>query len=473
MAGHMEHRGGDKWRLSVFVGRDADGKQIRKRKTFVGTDRQAEKELARFLTEVEKGQALGATKYTLESFVEIWLHDYAEKNLAPKTLFRYKEMLTTRIIPALGHIKIEKIRPVHVLEFHNAMQESGAKLSGKYIALPSLAPLLSQYRTYKLKAQAAGVPESTIRWILSGKTTTRAEEISAALGVKLDSIFKQQEQAHKPLSPMTILHHHRLLSTILNHAVQWQIIADNPAARVKPPKVKKTRVACYDEAQTMALLDALDREPEESYSFKVIIALAIHTGLRRGELMGLEWCDVNSEQSTIEVRQSSQYVPSEGVITKEPKNETSERLVSVPAPVIALLRNYKTHQNAQQLKVGNKWQDSKRLFTTWDGQPMHPDTISKWLPDFLKRHDLPHITLHGLRHTSATLLIGQGVHAKTISTRLGHSNISTTMDIYGHALKSADKGAADKLDNLFGSRGTNGGTTAQKVPQNGLTTPNA
>lgn len=124
-------------------------------------------------------------------------------------------------------------------------------------------------------------------------------------------------------------------------------------------------------------------------------------------------------------------------------------MVSVPDSVIALLKKYKSEQAEERLKVGDLWQGSGRLFTTWDGSPMHPDTISRWFPKFLQRYNLPPLPFHGLRHTAATLLIGQGVHAKTISARLGHSSISTTMNIYGHALRSADREAADKLDILF------------------------
>jgi integrase len=181
----------------------------------------------------------------------------------------------------------------------------------------------------------------------------------------------------------------------------------------------------------------------------MLITLALSTGLRRGELLGLEWRDLDFEKNTLEVRQSSQYLPGTGLITKDPKNETSKRLISVPESVVALLKQYKAYQSEEQLKIADLWQGSNRVFTTWDGKPMHPDTVSGWFPEFLNRHGLPRIRLHDLRHTSATLLIGQGLHAKTISSRLGHANISTTMDIYGHALKSADKEAAEKLDRLF------------------------
>ena len=403
MVGHIEPRG-KSFRLVVSGGRDKDGKQIKYTKTIKGvTPKEAEKELALMVAEIEKGQFADSKKLNLNDFVARWLKDYAQKRLAPKTLYRYKELLDKRILPALGHMRIDQIRPLHIMKFYNNLQEEGMRLDGK--------------------------PGT--------------------------------------LSDRTILHHHRLLSSIMQDAVEWQVIHSNPLTRVPTPKVKRKPAPCYDEEQTILLFQALDNEPMK---YKVIIFLDIASGLRRGELMGLTWDNVNFKDSTIEVECSSQYLPGQGTFTKDPKNETSKRIISIPSSVMALLKEYKKHQSEEKLIVGSLWHDSNRLFTTWDGKPMHPDTVSKWFPKFLKRYNekvkndeyipdsekenlyLPPITFHGLRHTSATLLIGQGLHVKTISSRLGHSNISTTMDIYGHTLKKADQEAADKLDYLFGNK---------------------
>ncbi|KKM12917.1 integrase [Clostridiales bacterium PH28_bin88] len=383
MAGSLEQRGKNRWRLVVSCGMDANGKQVKKTKTVTATSRrEAEKELAKLVAEIEKGLFVEPSRLTFADFVERWLRDYAETSLAPKTLFRYKQLLSSRILPAMGHLKLEQIKPLHLMEFYSNLQEDGIRADGK----------------------TGG------------------------------------------LSEKTILYHHRVISSILQDAVEWQVLPANPASRVKPPKAPRKQAASYDEEQTAALLEAAAREP---LKYRVMIVLEVATGLRRGELMGLEWKDVNFERGTIEVRQTSQYLPDQGVFTKEPKTETSKRMIAVPSSVMALLKEYRTHQLEERLKAGDLWKGSDRLFTTWDGQPMHPDTISKWFPKFLKRHWLPPLPFHGLRHTSTTLLIAQGVNVKNISTRLGHASISTTMDIYGHALKSADREAADKLDHLF------------------------
>jgi integrase len=176
-------------------------------------------------------------------------------------------------------------------------------------------------------------------------------------------------------------------------------VAGQPCFRVKPPKITKKQVACYDEEQTGALLQAAS---EESLNLQVLINLAIASGLRRGELMGLEWQDINFIENTLRVQRSSQYLPGNGVFTKEPKTETSKRVLSVPGSVMALLKLFKASQAEERLKAGDNWKDTGRLFVTWDGKPMSPDIISSWFPQFLKKHGLPHVPFHGLRHTSAT-----------------------------------------------------------------------
>jgi len=360
--------------------------------------------------EVNNPQYIEPTKSTFKEFAERWMRDYGEKNLAPKTLHRYKQILESRVYPAMGHLKIEQIKPAHLMEFYKNLQESGIR----------------------------------------------------------------KDKRPGGLSDKTILYHHRVISSILQDAVQWQVITSNPAARVKPPKVQRKQAAVYDEEQVKTLLAALDAEDPK---YRLLINLALFTGLRRGEIMGLEWQDVDFDAGTIKVQQTSQYVPKKGVITKSPKNETSARLLSIPSFIVDMLKQHKKEQAKMQLKVGDLWQGSERIFTTWDGRPMHPDTISKWFRNFLeqaaihkkcgktigsatecphckkpvKAEDiikLPPLPFHGLRHTAATMLINQNIPLKNIAGRLGHADIRTTGNIYSHYLQSADKAIADTLENI-------------------------
>jgi integrase len=370
-----------------------DDKQIRKRRTVHVTGKtetekrkEAERALAEFTIEIERGLVVDGKKITFKEFVERWLKDYAEINLAPKTLFRYKEILDSRILPSIGHIKIDQLRPTHIIEFENMLREPGIRLDKK--------------------------PGG--------------------------------------LSEKTILQHHRIISSILSDAVEWQVIFSNPAERVKPPKVPKKKAACYDEEQITALLDALDKLPLKHLKYRVMAELALTTGLRRGELGGLEWeKDINFDKCTLQVHQASQYLPGKGCFIKDPKNETSERLIAVPASTMALLKTWKTEQTKQRLRVGDQWIGEDWVFTTWNGKRINPDRFTQWFTWFLENNNLPHVPLHSMRHTSATALIAEGVDIQEVSGRLGHANTSTTGVIYSHFLKSADRAAADKMEGIL------------------------
>jgi integrase len=280
MTGSIEWRGKNSCRLIVSCG-VKDKKQIKKQRTVHVTGRtetekrkEAERALAEFTVEIERGLVIDGKKLTFKEFVDRWLKDYAETNLAPMTLSRYKDLLDNFILPSIGHIKIGQLRPTHIIEFEAMLRENGIRRDGK----------------------PGGFSEKTI------------------------------------------LYHHRIINSVLNDAVQWQLLFSNPGARVKPPKVPKHQATCYDEDQMVTLLGILDQVPSKFLKYRVMVDLALATGLRRGELMGLEWKDIDVDNCTLEVRQASQYLPGKGCFVKDPKNETSKRLISVPANSIALLK---------------------------------------------------------------------------------------------------------------------------------------
>ena len=268
------------------------------------------------------------------------------------------------------------------------------------------------------------------------------------------------------LSSNTISHYHRLLSSMLTCAVQWQVISSNPASRVKPPKVEKKEPKNYDEDVVAKMLLLLDKE---HIRLKAILYLVLFIGMRLGELSGLEWKDIDLKSNTIQIRRASQYIndknkqKDERVNAKDPKNPTSKRAIAISPVITKILKQYKAWQNEQRLKVGDLWQkkekelfgddyDNDRLFTKWDGSPIFPDTPSKLFQKFREKHNLPPLTFHQLRHTNASLLIAQGIDITTVGKRLGHSTPATTMKIYAHALQRPDREAAQKLENIIMNR---------------------
>lgn len=392
MAGSIEKRGKDSYRLSCIAGYNLQGKPIKKTKTIHGTIKDAKIELAKFVADVQKGMYVEGKSLKFEDFVEIWKRDYGSKELAPSTYNRYLGMLNSRIIPYFSHFHVDKIKPTDIMQFYDLLSRDTQIIRKKNN---------------------------------NGKKTG------------------------KPLSSKTIVEHHRLLHAMLQRAVYWQMIVSNPAERVQPPKTKKPKRKYYDDEQSKALVSNLMELTEDQFKYKVAIILTVFTGVRLGELMGLEWNDINFREGIVSINRSSQYLAEKGVFTKTPKTESSIRDVAIPKFVVSLLEEYKYWYDNQKALFGELWYDSNRLFVQADGKPMHPSTISKWFEKFVEQIGLPVINFHGLRHTNATLLIAQNIDVSVVAARLGHAQITTTYNFYVHPIISHNKTAGFALENLL------------------------
>ena len=355
--------------------------------------------------------------------------------------------MLVRILAAFGNMKISAIQPHHLNAFYDNLAESGIREDIKYAPCAEFKQLISDKGFTKAElSRKAGVSIQTVNVCTAGKNISAksAAKIAAALKADMSELFQKQEDVG--LSGKTILHYHRLISTIMTCAVQWQVIFSNPCDRIKPPKADRKEARYLDEVGAAALIAALEGEP---YKYSAMVQLLLYTGLRRGELFGLEWRDVDFFTNCLHIERSVLYIVERGVFEDTTKTETSKRVIKLPDNAINLLKTYKLWQEEQKAAAGSQWHSTDRLFTTWDGQPMHPDTLSGWFHDFIKRKGLPDVSIHSLRHTNATLMIAGGVPIKTVSSRLGHATATTTANIYAHAIKSADEAAADVLNNLL------------------------
>lgn len=444
----------DSYKITVSCGYDINGKQIRRHTTWTPdpgmTEKQEAKELERqkvlFEERCRTGQVLnGSMRFA--DFVDKWFEDYADKQLRAKTLARYKAMMP-RINAAIGHIRLDKLQPHHLLALYDNLAEPGVRSDTKYRCSVDFKALLRDRKLSKASfAPLANVSMAVLNSITQDRNIARssAENIGKALDLKPDQIFQPAEE-DRTLSAKTILHHHRLISSILSTAVQWQIVFSNPCERVKPPKVEKSDPRYLDETEATRLLELLEIE---DIQYRTAIQLLLYTGFRRGELLGLEWPDIDFKLQIIHVRRSSLYLPDKGIFEDDTKNITSERVIKVSSIAFQALREYKVWQSEQRMKLGDQWHQSDRLFTSWNGKPMHPDTLTGWFHDFVARNNLPQISIHSLRHTNATLLIAQHMPITTVANRLGHANASTTTKIYAHAIRSADAAAAETLENIL------------------------
>jgi len=238
------------------------------------------------------------------------------------------------------------------------------------------------------------------------------------------------------LSGTTVLQVHRVLHAALNQAVRWQLLDRNPADAVQAPRKTTRETPSLSGEQIPRLLNAVKAHPVE---LPTLIALG--TGMRLGEVMGLRWQDVNLEDAIAKVRQTLQ-------LTMEfdtPKSHRSTRTISLPSFLVEELKQHRKAQNERRLMLGEAWHEADLICDRGDGQPMRPDTISKQFRTIAREAGLD-VTFHGLRHTHASLMLQAGADLKVTSSRLGHSSIAITADLYTHVASQQDRRATEAFD---------------------------
>lgn len=233
---------------------------------------------------------------------------------------------------------------------------------------------------------------------------------------------------------------HALLRNALNDARRLELVGRNVAELVKAPPVPRHRRRFLTEQEARRLLKAA--EGDRLYALLVV---AVTTGLRRGELLGLRWSDVDLAGAVLRVRQA--LVRSDGALRFDrPKSVTSQRSVPLPPTTVFVLRTHHRRQTAERATLGKSWTDHDLVFPSGIGTPMEPRNLNRWFDGLRARTNLRWLRLHDLRHACATFLLAQGVDLTTVKDMLGHSQISVTADIYTHVLERVARGASDSLD---------------------------
>ncbi len=415
---------GDTYKITVLQGRDPKGKQIFKCTTFTPdpnkTERQNKKALEKFVLDfearVKNGSYLDGDNMTYSAFIDKWLEKYAKQQLAPTSFERTKGILEKNVLPYLGHYKLKDIKPLMIKAIYDDMEKSGYIRHGQRI----------------------------------------------------------------PYSPNTISRVHHAVSITFTTAVYWQLIDSNPCDRIKPPRTTKNHdLKHFTPEEAISFIEYMkkpyrrkvggkyringktvdntsEREYTIPYQYQVFFTLALFGGFRRGELYALNWSDIDFDKSTISVTKSLAET-SEGIITKSPKNTTSIRTVVVPHVCMDMLAELKRQRVEKQGNVV-RFNRNEAIFIEDEGRKANIRRANELFQDIIKRYNnehenkLPLISLHGLRHTSATILISQNIDIKEVSSRLGHSNTSTTLDIYTHALQKRDEDASRALENVLVSK---------------------
>lgn len=256
----------------------------------------------------------------------------------------------------------------------------------------------------------------------------------------------KNKRTGKPLARKSVIHHLNLISDIFNYAVQMEVLNHNPCVNIKVPKGTKKEKQIYTLEEVERILTYLDQEP---LIFRAFFTLELNTGLRRGEMLGLEWKDVDWDNGIISVRRTSNYTPSKGLYTDTTKTPKSQRSLKLPDLVMDLLQELKAQQEHDRDEIGTKWVETDRVFTKWNGEPMFVSQPYGWFKRFCKRHDMRFCDIHSMRHFFASILINEGVDAATVSALLGHADITTTMSLYCHAFLQAQARAIEVVGNTL------------------------
>lgn len=385
------------YQIRVYRGNDINGNRLKPYlltwKPPEGmTKKQMQNELNRVAYEFEeecKHGRVSTSNITLREFCKEYLVIMG-KILAPTTYEFYRNNINQCVIPELGNQKLKEINTHMIQDYIQKLTEKPVKTRGK-------------------------------------------------------------EQSGGSISPSTVKRYLTVLQSIFKLALKVGIINENPARaeRLTLPKIVKPKIEIFSKQEAAAILEALEKEPIQ---FQVLIQLAIITGARRGELVGLKFSDFDYDNYKVTIQRSAIKLKGEPTSLKAPKDYES-RTIAINPYCIELLEELKKEKNRQKQRKGSEWEGDEWLFTKANGEIMNPQTPTVQFTKFLKKNGFRHRKLHALRHTSATLLLYSGINIKQVQTRLGHSDIETT-NKYLHYIEEADEAAAEALTNLLQSNKT-------------------
>ena len=335
-----------------------------------GKTRQAVAEkLAKAISERDGGLAFDSGKLTVAEYMDRWLRESARNRLRPKTYEDYAGLTRRHIAPALGHVKLKKLTPLHVQQFYGAKLESG-------------------------------------------------------------------------LSKRTVEYLHAVLHSALKQAVRWELVPRNVTEAVDPPRPERKERPTFNLEQARLFLQAARDD-----GWEALYVLVVQTGMRRGELFGLRWDNVDLDSGWLHVKQALAH---DGKSFNLPKTAKGRRRIRLTPEAVEALTKHRIGQNKERLRHGGSWQDQGLVFCSSVGTPMNPDNfVKRQYKPLLRRAGLPYIRFHDLRHTFASLMMPNVKNPQIVQEMLGHSRISTTLDIYSHLSPDMQEDAVGRFAALF------------------------
>lgn len=257
------------------------------------------------------------------------------------------------------------------------------------------------------------------------------------------------QQTGKGLSVKSQKAYLTFVSDVMLYAKRSGIIEHNPCRDIVFTKTPSKEKDIYSLEEAKQFISAVDQKAPIDY--RLFVNLLAYCGMRKGEALGLEYKDIDFENSVLTIRRTSNYHEGYGVYTDTPKTKSSYRSLYIQPKIIELIKQVQAEQRNRATKCGDLWHDTDRLFVTWNGEPLHPNTPYKWLQRFCEAEKIPFKGLHSFRHFVATQALANGVDIKSVSAILGHSQTSTTLNTYAHAVQQANQKALSKVAALLGA----------------------
>lgn len=259
---------------------------------------------------------------------------------------------------------------------------------------------------------------------------------------ELDAFYAYKVESG--LSPKTVKDLHNLMNLCLSQAVKWGYLKYNPARDSSPPRLVEKEIQTWDYDTTKLFLQVARKEGKDAF-----YTVAVFTGMRRGELLGLKWADVNFKQKKLYIQRSLSYTKSEGYLLKNTKTSKSKRQISISTQIVDSLMEHRQKQDELKEILREGYEDHDLVFPNQFGGFKNPDNLRREFNCLVQKVKVHRITIHGLRHTHATWLLKNGINPKVVSERLGHNDVSITLKTYSHVSSDLQEEAADKLEEAY------------------------
>ena len=432
---------GNSWFVKIELDPDvATGRRRQKWHSGFRTKREAERARIDLLSKFDRGEYVEPSHQTLAEFMNDWLRAIAP-TIRPSTHNSYSRNVRNHVVDHIGSLHLTKVDAGVLNSLYAELLASGRRTpsrTGKGYSSEVLGHAL------RLRHDGCSLSETAERLRLE---LPEAEHITKDT---LASLLRRAEASaairNPGLDPRTVNYVHTILHRAFKDAVRWGRLARNPADAADPPRAgqKADGIHAWDAATLRRFLDASRTADDPLRALWVLLAT---TGMRRGEAVGLRWSDVDLDSGRVRIVQT---ITSTGGVAQvgEPKTSRGRRSIALDAGTVAVLREHRRRMLEERLLVGADFDDRGLVFHRPDGSCLRPEGVSNAFLSRVRRYGLPRLTLHGLRHTWATLALERGIHPRVVQERLGHSTIAITLGIYSHVAPTLHDEAAELVASL-------------------------